>query len=274
MNITDNYLDVFLIDGNPAHGMGSTIPITIGIIRDIQVLNDENFGKICGIINKTTLTPLYPSGLSRSNHNGTHSARQARMMEALIHLFDKATQERLSQEETMHLKLAAYLLRSGRIDESSHDESNPDDYYTRSALIYEAYAKQLQVSEETMSWIYHLICNSCKPVGIRDENIDLNPKWKLGWDCLAIVHETDLIRCFSKKKIDTEVKIKTEEHLKNYFSNAKVITEKLFNFSKALCKATGCYRVYDHHPGNKSLFSRCSSNGQECWKRVQKIGLP
>jgi hypothetical protein len=274
MEITEKYLDDFLIYGNPAHEVGSAIPIAIGNIRNVEVLTNENFGKICEIINRVTLTPFYPSGFSRSNHNGTHSARQARMMEALMNLFDRATKERLSQEETVHLKLAAYLLRSGRIDESSHDSLTPDNYYTRSAMIYEAYAKQLQVSEETVSWIYHVISNSCKPIGIRDKNIDTNPKWKFGWDCLAVVHETDLIRCFSKKEIDTKVKIKTEEHLKNYFSNAKTITEQLFNYSQKLCEATGCYRIYDDHPGNRSLFFLCSSYGKECWKRVQKIGLP
>lgn len=265
----------FDIQGNPAHGIGPSIPIAIGDIRNIKILNEDTFPKVCGIIQKTTLTKYYPGGGSRDNHNGTHSARQARMFEVWLDAMETGSHKEialsLTEEEKMHLKLGAFLLRSGRVDESSHLDSNPDDYYTRSAMIYEAYANQLQASKETVAWVKHLIINSCKPKGIRDSDIDANPKNKFGYDALSAVHELDLIRCFSKWRIEEVNKPSVKEILSAYFPQEKTepLGEKLFEFSKRLCEATGCYRSYDGHLGNASLFSLCSSNGEKCWEAVK-----
>ncbi len=50
------------------------------------------------------------------------------------------------------------------MDESSHKDHPADDYYARSALIYESYARQLGVKEETINPMKTLITDSCKPM--------------------------------------------------------------------------------------------------------------
>ena len=59
----------------------------------------------------------------RPNHNGTHSARQERYLEALFDIVEKkgsltAQTElgKLSAQEKLNLKLGAYFLRAGRVD--------------------------------------------------------------------------------------------------------------------------------------------------------------
>lgn len=263
------------IQGNPGHGYGPAIPISIGNVQWIGTLDNNNFPSLCQVINEITLTPLYPDGQSRDNHNGTHSSRQARMLEVWFDLMERGRGKdllaSLTEEEKIHLKLAAYLLRSGRIDESSHHDPNPDDYYTRSALIYEAYANQLKASKETIFWVKNLIVNSCKPKGVRDAGIDLDLKSKFAWDALSIVHELDLIRCYSKNRIHTSQKPTVKAMLLSYFdeTEAKEILDPLFEFSKGLCKATGCYRIYDHDPGDPRLFMLCSTDGKTCWEAVK-----
>lgn len=265
----------FEIQSTPAHGEGPTIPIPIGVISNFERLNEENFAKVCEIINQVTLTPHYPTGVNRSNHNGTHSARQARMMEVIFDLFVTGPQEALakefSPEERMHIKLAAYLLRAGRIDESYHLDPNPDDYYTRSAMIYKAYADQLDISPETSSWLYKNLVNSCKPTGIRETYIDEDPKSLLCWNLLTVVHELDLIRCYSRHEIDGRIKQKMADELSIYVQNPTLVVDLLLQFSKDLCVSTGCYRVYDRHSGNKKLFRHLSKEGGKCWEVVSKV---
>lgn len=262
-----------IVWGDPAHGMGKKIPIAIGDIRHIGRLTQENFGEVCRVINKVTLTPWYPLGLSRANHDGTHSARQARMLQVVLKTFEKEPDHScvtsLSQEERILLQLAAYLLRSGRVDESSHIDFNPDDYNARSALIFEEYAKQLDASQDTCRWVKNLVFYSCKP--LPDKSIEQSPKQTLCWRSLSIVHELDLIRCFEKKDIEGRVKSLVKHNLSSYVSSSNSVVEKLFAFSKDLCAATGCYRVYDSHSGNRDLFAQCSSNGDFCWAKVSAM---
>lgn len=258
---------------NPSHGSGPKIPVSIGNIGHIKNLTQDNFSEVCRVITKATLTPTYPSGWSRSNHDGTHSARQARMLQVVLKHFEQdpvRTVNTLTEEERMLLQLGAYLLRSGRIDESSHIDANPDDYNTRSAMIFEAYAKQLDVSKEAIDWIKNIIFYSCKPYA--DTTIHNSAKQSLAWKAFSVVHELDLIRCFSKKDIDGRVANLVKQNLLPYLSlSTNEVTKKLFTFSKELCAATGCARTYDGDAGNYSLFYACSRDGDLCWKRVSAV---
>jgi hypothetical protein len=266
-----------IIQGNPAHRSDQTIPIAIGNVQKIASLSKKCLGDLFEVIQKITLTPKYPNGSTRNNHNGTHSARQARMFEILLSSLEKEAIKdsipQLTSLEQDHLLLAAYLLRSGRIDESSHKEKNPDDYYTRSAMIYAAYAKQLPSDETTSSFIQKILINSCKPKGIRDPAIDQDKKLLFGWTLLCIVHELDLIRCFSKHDIETRIIPNIEEQLSIYLPNEKIdlFVQQLMESSKNLCEATGCFRFYDYHPGNHSRFIECSANGKRCWEVVSSV---
>lgn len=260
------------IEGNPAHKIGPTIPIQIG---KIEALSQEYFGKVFGIINQVTLTNTYPNGSSRANHNGTHSARQARMLQIVFEKIEngpgKNQLEGLTLEERNHLVLAAFLLRAGRIDESSHIDPNPDDYYTRSAMIYEAYANQLKASSQVISWVSMVILDSCKPSCIRNPEIDTTPKYKFAWDCLTLVHNLDLIRCFDKTDIDGRITTLMNSLITPYVASPQETVNELLKISKQLCSATGCSRTYDWHWGDPTLFAQCSSDGEKCWKRVNEV---
>ena len=282
----------FTIQGNPSHGKGSTIPLQIGTVN-VGTLTDANFGAVAKIANQYTLNQPYASApadyfiykvhtVYRPNHNGSHSARQARTLEALFALVEKegdasvqSVYRSLSAEEKMHLKLGAYFLRAGRSDESSHKMLNPDDYYTRSAMIYEAYAQQLGATPATIAWVKKLIINSCKPKGVRDPDIDTDPKNKFGYECFTVVHGLDLIRCFGKTSYGNSL-AHVKNELDHYFLKKPALKadQTLFDFAKKLCEATGSHRTYDGAKGNTDLFARCGVDGDFCWQQVQSVKLP
>ncbi len=177
----------------------------------------------------------------------------------------------LTDLDKTNLKLAAYFLRAGRVDESSHKESSPDDYNTRSALIYESYARELKINSETIDWTKKLIIDSCKPKKFCKEAFQ-NEKSTFVYTLLTSVHELDLIRCFDKWKI-SEIEKSVTSSMENFVLNPKEQVKKLFQFSKDLCKATGVSRVSDGHRGDSKTFADCSVDGEFCWNEASKVKL-
>jgi len=204
--------------------------------------------------------------LHRTTHNGTHSARQALLMEILL---DHLKNSPFSEEEKLHLILAAYFLRAGRVDESSHKHSNPDDYYTRSALIYEAYAKQISSSRKTIEWIKLLIKNSCIPQGIRDPAVDSHDKNRIGYELLTLVHEVDLIRVFSKAYIEAVTVPAIQKRL--IFLATPLSYDTTMDLGKKLCEITGVDHCYSQRPPKEREFVLCSTRGDYCWERVARL---
>jgi len=277
-----------LITVNPRPASPIEVTVPIAVIPKDMTLEPENFAQIFALINQYTVNTPYPHRndseviagqiVHRKNHNGTHSAKQARFLEALFSLMEKAGSSSLTQEERMHLFLAAYVLRTGRVDESDFSHRHPDDFYIRSALIYEAYAKQFSNNEDLIGWVKKLIFNSVKPEGVRETDIDRNPKNRLGYELLSTAHELDLIRCFGESKIETETKPSLRERLEALLPNAtnderEAYLKQLMEFAKRLCEATGCKRAYDSAPGDDVLFARCSTDGGFCWKQLQSVKM-
>ncbi|MBA2368530.1 MAG: hypothetical protein H0V82_05855 [Candidatus Protochlamydia sp.] len=278
----------FVIEGNKRVGNDSKIWIPIAKIKTLT-LKEENLEKIFSLANQFTLNTPYPiiydsrwiDGhlIHRPNHNGTHSARQARSLEALFDLIEKkgvpAAQKNLknlSAYEKINLKLAAYFLRAGRVDETSHKTSPADDYYTRSALIYEAYAKQLGVSSALIEWTKAIIVDSCKPIQLcRKANAD--PKSQFAYDLLTTVHEIDLVRCFAASRI-ADTAEKTKIRLSKLIHRSEKNGDLLYEFAKTLCAVTGSSRTVDGYKGNAKLFADCSINGNICWRKVHKTPFP
>ncbi len=222
----------------------------------------------------------------RPNHNGTHSARQVALLDSLFDLIAtkgnsaaKQLYKDLSKEEIFNLRLAAYFLRAGRVDESNHLDPPIDDYNTRSALIYENYAKQLGISSQTIDWCKKLIINSCKQSHDRDIEMDIDPKSKFAFVLLSLVYELDLVRCFDTQKMNHAIsKIKNQlNYLTSHhsFSSLKPnYLNLLIQYAKDLCKATGCKRELDHDQGNRNLFMKCSIEGDYCYKQVTTVPIP
>jgi len=288
-------LPSYMITGNPRPGK-THIPIRIPIanVSDLQ-LTEGNLPEIFRRANEVTVNTQYAvqntsrvfagEMVHRPNHNGTHSARQARHLEALFSLVEhrgstEAQQQlrNLSQSEKLNLSLAAYFLRAGRVDESSHKNPPADDYYTRSAMIYEQYAKQMGENPATIAWTKKLMINSCKPHGVRDADIDTNPKNKFGYEVLTMVHELDLIRCFGKTK--TASTVQSMRSRLDYFVSSSRSGSKdqhmnqFMQYAKNLCKATGCRRTYDGDRGDSALFAKSSVQGDFCWNQMRAQSIP
>lgn len=272
-----------IIQGNRRPGQEG-IPINIQI-ADLSglTLTEENLEEIFKRANEATLSQPYPiqgvghekiynnQKIYRPNHNGTHSARQARHLEALFSLLSHNRHpllKTLTDEQKLNLKLAAYFLRAGRVDESSHKTPPADDYLTRSALIYQAYATKLGVSKEVRDWIFQHIKNSSKPISYTP----FKKKKDIGChSLLSIVHELDLIRCFGPTLYKKSIK-----SIESYLNILELYpdTNLLVGYARRLCEATGSERRYDLAAGNDALFATCSENGAYCWNQVRSVAIP
>ena len=301
--IINQHQESFTVLTTPRNGSNKPLAVVIGKINDLK-LTEDSFSKVCGIINKQTASKPYQYKrrwatlkfegkkyvINRYNHNGTHSARQAKFVDAIFNLIQskgsiqsKKMLQSLTSEEKIALKLGAYCARIGRSDESSHKSLKPDDYYSRSAQIFHIYADQLGVSKEVNNWVSSLIINSCKPQGIRDKEIDTNPKNLFGYQVLTMAHELDLVRCFPRKKFDNYNKVAIDQRIQ-WFIEPKSkhlspkITNQFVNFSILLTRITGGHLRYRFPNAriftNESEYVKCSIQGEYCMDKLQRIRLP
>jgi len=292
---------IAFIEVNKRTGDQSTdIVIPIGKCDHLN-LTEENLPEIVKIINNSTLNIQYAiednfvfcnNGIviSRPNHNGTHGARQAfGLLEALKNLIDNKGKEKYkgylkefidNPDQNLNLTLAAYFLRAGRVDESSEEGSNlpPDELHERSALIYEAYAEQLNIKPDLIEWTKKLIKNATKPSDKWEQDVKIDEKLSFACRLLTTVHELDLVRCDSQKQIESKKK-STEECLNNFLKNeSQADTTKLYEFAKLLCDATGCPRLNEkgdrRTERNLELFADCSTKGDVCMQKVKEVAIP
>jgi hypothetical protein len=285
----------FVIELVPRNGQSKKIETTIANVSHLS-LTEENLPEIFRLANEHTVDKKYQNNdyeafavdgkmIYRPNHNGTHSARGTRYLEAMFDLVEKKGSvegkkilNSLTDEEKLNLKLASYFLRAGRVDESTHKETNPDDYYTRSAQIYEAYAKQLGVNPQTIDWIKTQLIDSTKPLNKCGPDINHNPKSRFAYELLKMSHTFDLVRCYDAHHIDTVSRPSCAESLQPYLlSGAKTQIDLLFNYADKLCRATGCsitYPMGGYYPTNETLFAKCSHEGDYCWQQVRNQPIP
>jgi len=288
LNLDKGFYSIFV---NKRPNFNKAINVPIAKVGHIQ-LDFKNLGDLFELINKHTIHKPYPyvkdiayikgNPIYRYNHNITHSLRLIRLLEAIFDLTVKKGKTNLkhqlnslTKEERLHLLLGAFFLRAGRVDESDHLAKNPDDYNTRSALIYQEYAKQLKANPKTIKWVKSLIFNSCKPYYIRDKIIDTNPKYQMGYQFLTLVHELDLVRIFGKNKFDGHKQYQIQNRL-NFITGNNSNYQKFLKFAKDLCTATGSYIYYDgkYNFKNPSQFAKCSLSGKHCYNSVKSVSLP
>jgi hypothetical protein len=278
----------FFINGNPRNGNNKEITIPIAYCSHIP-LNQENLIELFHLINHYTINTQYPCDelspiidgkiVHRPNHNGTHSLRQVRLIEALFDLIEQEGTEEgrnhlaiLTEDEKLNIMMAAFFLRAGRVDESSHKDPLPDDYNTRSALIYEAYAEQLKVDPELREWIRNLIIDSCKPLELCIE-ANKNSKSLFVYSLLTTAHECDLVRCFDKYTVEKN-KWGAIYRMYAYTTDPTSHVEILFDWAIQLCKATGNRIVLIGDYGNSKLFAESSLDGKICWENLQQVKNP
>jgi hypothetical protein len=269
-------------------GNNNKITANIANCNDLK-LTDKDLPEIFERANKNTLNQPYPcfstnvikingENIYRPNHNGTHSARQVRLLETLIDLCEKSEIDlceksdgkiTFTQDEKLNLKLAAYFIRAGRVDESSHNSSNPDNNISkRSAQLYSAYAKQLNVDPDIIEWVKLIMMNALKPRN-QTEGIEDDSKERMALDLLNSSHELDLVRC--KKKTDHDENIKKIKTRLESYGIDKNNVDNLHGYSIELCKATGNKIQYTDNKGDNSLFGPLSLSGKLCREKLQEI---
>ncbi len=281
-----------------------SIPLLQKISPNLQLSSEEDLTQIFEIANTYTLNTPYHTGsgyvldidgvsIFRPNHNGTHSGRQVRLLEGVFDLITKRGSDRgkevvdsLTQNQILNLKLGQYFLRAGRVDERSW--SGGDDYYTRSALIYEAYAKQLGIPPEEIAWMKEQLLHSCKPIDNCPEDFKTDPKKNFVFHLLVLVHELDLIRVCDPEKFARDENgrkgenfKKIEHHLGSILkeTDSSVVYQRsceLLDFSADLLRATGVepYKFDTTPSGDGLLFKECSMGGGHCWSVLREKSFP
>lgn len=271
-------------------------------------LSRENFGEIFRRINEATLNKPYPNRewdtfdgekVGRPNHNGTHAARQAKMFQLLVDWLkdvgsdetkknlsfseeneDEAEKD-LTKEMIDFLTLGVFLIRSGRIDETSFKHRKADLLNkTRSAQIFSIYSEYLEFPSNTIdmptklqktSWIESLLRNATVPEkACEPKFFDQNKKNNTFYHLISMVHKLDLIRCYSSKS-EENLKDEIKTHLFILLGKTDDLDKKvdrLFSLSKALCKATGSQQLMYHAKVDEKLFASCSIDGAFCWQKL------
>jgi len=274
-------------------------------LDDRLTLTEANLPKIFKLANQyTTNTPyrISPQSINdrsdalctikgvplyRYHHNGTHSARQVRGLEAVIDLIQKqASPEKQAifksfrEEEKTNLKLAAYLMRAGRLDERGWQAKDP--YAKRSAEVYAAYAQQLGVDRTLIDDTMLAITDACKHDKF-DPRVLSDPKIKMAYELLSTLHEMDLVRQKRREAFFEEEGtsfVELQNRLVEILGKDKTIVspfiKTLFVFASNLCTATGIDTHKDDTlpVGDGQLFIDCSQDGQFCWNAVSKVPLP
>lgn len=287
------HFQIPLISRKYKGGKEVKVRANIGDVRHLEFSSPEHASSLTElfkIANKHTLNVEYPceadpkwakaKGIHRPNHNGTHSARQAKVMVELLKVLKILEPDKYklySEEEKLQLVIAAYFLRSGRVDESSHNGGKPDNYYTRSAQIYTAYAEQLQnCSSQVREWIKFHIEISTILAEYRSSRPTTTHKDFLTWNLITICHELDLIRCFGKTLLTKKTFPSLLTHLYNVFPkhNAIKLRNEFIKLNTSLLKINGVKSNGGHYSqGNADIFEKCSKEGDYCWQKLLKAQL-
>ncbi len=285
----------------PRPSENGEIPISVCIGKlPTDIAPDERcLPQIFDVMNRFTTQKPYPCDprrtldvgdaiVFRPNHDGTHSARQVRLLETLLDCLDahgsrsvKKILKGLAPSEKLLLKLGAYSLRIGRVDETDTHTKHPDTngWKARSAQIFQLYAKQLPAAiapTAQVDWVAYLMSVACNPVEFLPKIITENPKSNFGVQLLACVHELDLYRCYNKagmgkpiEKVKTFLSAKIED--KEKATDFYPLLEK---YALDLMQATGCSITYRGQGYRLAEFGANSLDAKYCWQTTGGVKKP
>ncbi len=269
-------------------------PIEVSIANIFHLnLTKEDLPHIFHWINHTTFDVNYPGTKNtnpvnnpapRANHNGTQAVRQAKHTQEILKELKKAKKSPFTEKEELNLMLAAYCLRSGRINEGSHISKDP--YNKRSAQIYQEYAQQLGIDPKMIQWTQNVISywpkKSNEAIAFKK-----NQKNQLACKIVATGHELDLVRCKNQTEFDPNninqksIYHKIQKRFQLLFQetaqNAANRTAKYIKSAQNLCKATG-YASLQSETNQKSTYNNNtfitnSKNGLSCWNAVSRQNI-
>jgi hypothetical protein len=224
--------------------------------------------------------------IHRPNHDGTHSARQARYFDAVFGLVAKEGTYRnkelieklITPDEKFNLKLAAYFLRAGRVDESGHGQVDNGDsgVYKRSAQVYMAYARQLGVDEEIIRWTARQMEKSTQGTPTHGNNTE---KEIFAQTILGVCHELDLFRCKPNNLMQTHIgnikrDLRTLTGNDSSYGKLEKYAFGLLNATGSNIQSTGFNREFERKPYNPAVFPKCSTDGSYCWNKTAEVPRP
>ena len=268
--------------------------VPIAILEPRLTPKLENLPKVFNLANTISINRSYPDPKDdipfqvnkknytcyRPNHNGTHSYRQVRYLEVLLDFISKNGRqeaktfcEKLTEEQQVNLRLAAFFLRAGRADESSGPETR-DQMKLRSFELYQHYASGMginpQIIEDTRDLILHS-CNPNKMLEYKDKS-HWNPKAFLQ-TLLTLAHEIDLVRCFPN--FEQRTKPSLVENLSGWVLDAKtdaeIVAASLQKFGIDANTLVGQQVAVNKNPSDLPRFFVHSTYGEYCRYRLSKL---
>lgn len=268
--------------------------VPIAILEPRLTPKLENLPKVFNLANTISINRSYPNPKDdipfqvnkknytcyRPNHNGTHSYRQVRYLEVLLDFISKNGRqeaktfcEKLTEEQQVNLRLAAFFLRAGRADESSGPETR-DQMKLRSFELYQHYASGMginpQIIEDTRDLILHS-CNPNKMLEYKDKS-HWNPKAFLQ-TLLTLAHEIDLVRCFPN--FEQRTKPSLVENLSGWVLDAKtdaeIVAASLQKFGIDANTLVGQQVAVNKNPYDLPRFFVHSTYGEYCRYRLSKL---
>lgn len=281
------------------------IRIPIANCRGLNLKSKEGFREACTRINERTINIPYPAAtfgaygntshfpvngqfIFRPGHNGTHSGRQVRYGEVLLDLLSQKNGsyaeivKSLTADEIAQFKLALFCLGAGRANDLGWVESN-DDFYLRSALVYEEYASQFtfdppEKKNEFISMMKDMIQSSAVPMKFLSKDladrIKADEKLTLFYHLTSIVHRLDLQRVKDAKHFEDE-----EEEIN--FSLKIIGLEnyilRLVNFAGAALRATGVRNKAQNEKfplkddPSQQRFAVASHDAKKCFEYLDMV---
>lgn len=247
--------------------------------------SDFKIGKIKG----KAFTVYHP------NHGSTHAIRQWVMVQNLLTSTGVLGSERwknivanFTSQEKASIRLAAFCLRIGRLNEDSvHIGSQ---HILRSAEMFEIMASQLgfkniliQNISDAMSQGKPKIIEEARYNGFSgDDNEKKLDKAKLVREVLNMVHRMDLVRCWSSKGLAKYQAIKNPivkslNYLLEDAEMAETLSIAYLRFACTLCEETGnkvkVLELDVHSPYKMNLKARCTESVAPCAEKLLKIKL-
>jgi hypothetical protein len=291
--------ETYKVIGRPSDKGEITISVCIGKLPTEIAPDERCLPQIFDVMNRFTAQKPYPCDpfrtldigdaiVFRPNHDGTHSGRQVRLLETLLDCLAahgsqsvKEILEGLVTSEKLLLKLGAYSLRIGRVDETNTHarNSDTDGWKKRSAQIFQLYAAQLPAEmapKAQVDWVASLISVACNPVELLPKEITEDHKSNVGVQLLACVHELDLYRCYTKadmekpiEKVKTFLFTQTED-----FEKAIAFYPRLEKYALDLIQATGCAIAYYKQGYRLAEFGANSLDAKYCWQTTGSVEKP
>tara|TARA_R110002110_G_scaffold415807_1_gene656407 strand:- start:15994 stop:16923 length:930 start_codon:yes stop_codon:yes gene_type:complete len=243
-----------------------------------------------GKVNSKEFTVFHP------NHDSTHATRQWIISQRLLTSISEMGSNRwrniaksFTREENACVRLAAFCLRIGRLNEDSVHLGS--QHVLRSAQMFQILATQLGFGLSLLRNIAEAMSKG-KPKFIAQERYNgfegeedeqKLDKAKLAREVLNMTHRMDLVRCWDSKgtkkyKAIKEPIVKSLHYLLEDAEMAEILSVAYLRFACKLCECTGSkVKVLEldvHAPYQIDLKASCTQSLGDCAEKLLSLNKP